>query len=55
MQKVMRETCSTFIVPNSGAGKYFVKAVTDFMSGCGCGRAILQSDGEMAIVAFRKQ
>ena len=46
---------STFMVPNEGASEYLGKAVTDFMSGCGCGRAILKRDDEPAIVPFRKQ
>ena len=31
-----------------------VKAVVDFKSGCGCGRAILTGDGEPAIVALQE-
>ena len=52
---VIKETktkaISTFIVPNNGATEYFVRAVADFISGCGSGRAILKSDGEQAFVA----
>ena len=55
---VVKETnakaISTFMVPNEGATEYFVKAVVDFMSGCGCGRAILKCDGEPAIVALQE-
>ena len=51
---VIKETktkaISTFMVPNKGPNDYFVKAVVDFVSGCGCGRAILKSDFEPAIV-----
>ena len=46
---VIKETktkaISTFIVPNKGASKYHVETITDFMNGCGCGRAMLKSDG----------
>ena len=42
------------MVPNKGASEDFVKAVVDSMSGCGCGRAILKSDGELAIVALQE-
>ena len=52
---VIKETktkaISTFTFSNKCASEYLVKAVVDFMSGCGCGRAILKSDGELAIVA----
>ena len=45
---------STFMVPNKGAIEHLVKAVVDFMSGCGCGRAILKRDGEPATVALQE-
>ena len=45
---------SKFMVPNKGANEYLVKAVVDFMSGCGCGRAILKRDGEPATVALQE-
>ena len=45
---------STFMVLNKGASEYLVKAVADSISGCGCGRAILNSDGELAIVALQE-
>ena len=41
---------STFMVPNKGASVYLFKAVVDFMSGCGCCRAIIRSDGEPAVI-----
>ena len=54
---VIKETktkaISTFMVPNKGASGYFVKTVAGFMSGCGCRRAKLKSDGEPAIVALQ--
>ena len=34
--------------------EYLVKAVADFTNGCGCGRAILKSDGEPSFVASQK-
>ena len=52
-QLVIKETktkaISAFMVPNTG-----VQAVADFMSGCGCGRAIPKSVGEPAIVALQE-
>ena len=45
---------STFMVLNKGASEHLVNAVVDFMSGCGCGRAILKSDGEPATVALQE-
>ena len=42
------------MVPNTGACEYLVKAVANFMNGCGCGRAILKSDGEPAILALQE-
>ena len=33
---------------------YFAKIVADFMSACGCGRAILKSDGEPSIVVLQE-
>ena len=54
---VIKETktkaISTFMVQNKGANECFVEAVVDFMSGCGCGHAILNSDFERAIVAVQ--
>ena len=48
---VIKETkakaISTFMVP-------LCQAVADFMSGCGCGRAILKSDGGPAIVSLQE-
>ena len=44
----------TFMVPNIGASEYLVKAVVYCMSGYGCGRAILKSDGEPTIVALQE-
>ena len=34
--------------------KYLVEAVVVFMSGCGCGHAILKSDGEPPIGALQE-
>ena len=55
---VIKETktkaISTFIVPK-GADEYFVKAVVDFMSACGCGHAIHKVDSEFAMLLFRMQ
>ena len=55
---VIKETktkaISTFMFPNEGANEYLVKAVVDFMSGCGCGLAKLKSDGELVIVALQE-
>ena len=55
---VIKETktmaISTFMVPNKGANEKLVKAVVDFVSGCGCGRATLKSDGEPATVALQE-
>ena len=31
-----------------------MKIVVDFMNACGCGRAILKSDGEPSIVALQE-
>ena len=54
---VVKETktnaINTFMVPNNGANEN-LKTVVDFMSGCGCGRAILKSYGEPAIVALQE-
>ena len=45
----------TFMVLNKGASEYFAKTVAVFMSGCGCGRAILEKgDGETAIFALQE-
>ena len=49
-EETKTKAISTFTVPNGGASK----AVTDFMSGCGCGRTILKSDGELATVALQE-
>ena len=55
---VIKETktkaISTFIVPNKGASKNHVTTMTDFMSGCGCGRAMLKSDGKPTIVTLQE-
>ena len=46
---------STFMVPNKGPSEYLVKAVAGFHEfGCGCGRAILENDGEPATVALQE-
>ena len=37
-----------------GAKDYFVKAIADFLNGCGCNRATPQSDGEPAFIALRE-
>ena len=54
---VIKETktkaISTFMVPNEGANEYYVKAVVDFMSTCGCGHAIHKGDSEFAVVALQ--
>ena len=42
------------MVPDKGASGYLVKVVADFMSGCGCGRATLKSDGEPATLALQE-
>ena len=51
--KTKTKAISTFMVPNKGPNDYFVKAVVDFVRGCGCGRAILKSDFEPAIVVLQ--
>ena len=40
--------------PNKGANEHLVTSVVDFMSGCGCGPAILKSDDERATVALQE-
>ena len=53
IKEVKTKAISTFVVPNKGANEYIVKAVVDFMSGCGCGRAVLKGDGEPTVVAVQ--
>ena len=45
---------SAFMAPSKELDEYLVKVVADFMSACGCGRAILKSDGEPSIVALQE-
>ena len=54
IKETQTKAIRTFMVPNKGASEYLVKAVVDFTSGCGCGRAILKSDCELAIVALQE-
>ena len=43
-----------FMVPSKELSVFLVKNVADFMNACGCGRAILKSDGEPSIVALQE-
>ena len=54
IKEAKTKAISTFMVPNKGVNGYLVKAVVDFTSGSGCGRAILKSGGELAIVALQE-
>ena len=54
VKEIKTKAISTIMVPNNGANEYLVKAAVEFMSGYGCGRAILKSDGEPAIVALQE-
>ena len=51
---IKAKAINTFMVQNNGASEDLAKTVAVFMSGCGCGRAILKSDGEMAIFALQE-
>ena len=55
---VVKETktkaAGAFIDASKEVDGYFVKAVADFMNDCGCGCAILKSDGKPLIVALRE-
>ena len=42
------------MVPNKSASECLVKAVTEFMNGCGCGRATFKGDGKPAIVPLQE-
>ena len=42
------------MVPSKELSEYLEKIVADFMKACGCGRAILKSDGEPSIVALQE-
>ena len=54
IKATMTKAISTFFAPNKGARKDHVTTMTDFMSGCGCGRAMLKSDGKPTIVALQE-
>ena len=41
-----------FIIPSREVIENQGETVVDFMSGCGCGRALLKSDGEPSMVAL---
>ena len=55
---VIKETktkaISTFMVPNKGTDEYFVKAVVDFMSGCGRGRAYSKVMANQRLLLLKK-
>ena len=53
IQETETKAISTFTVPNKGVSEYLVRAVVDFMSRCGCGRAI-KTDGELTIVPLQE-
>ena len=54
VKEMKTNAVGAFIVPSREVSEYFVETVVDFMSGCGCGRAILMSDGELAMVAMQE-
>ena len=45
---------STFMAPNKRPMNTLPKQCVDFMSGCGCGRAIVKCDGDLAVVAVQE-
>ena len=54
VKKMKTKAVGAFMVPSKEVIEYLVKAVADFMNGCGCRRAILKSDGEPSIVALQE-
>ena len=45
-KEMKTKAVGAFMVPSKELSDYLVKVVVDFMNACGCGRAILKSDGE---------
>ena len=54
IKEMKTKAVGAFMVPPKELSDYFVKVVVDFMNACGCGRAILKSDGEPSIVALQE-
>ena len=54
VKEVKTRTVGAFTVPSREVSEYFVKTVVDITSGCGCGRTILKSDCEPAMVALQE-
>ena len=54
IKEMKTKAVGAFMVPSKELSDYLVKVVVDFMNACGCGRAILKSDGEPSIVALQE-
>ena len=54
VKELKTNAVGAFLVPSKEVTENLVEAVVDFMSGCECGRAILMSDGELAMVAMQE-
>ena len=53
-KEMKTKAVGAFMVPSQELSDYLVKVVADHMNACGCGRAILQSDGEPSIVPLQE-
>ena len=54
LKEIRTKAIGAFMVPNKGCDEWLVKTIVQFMASCGCGRSILKSDGEPAIVALQE-
>ena len=54
IKEMKTKAVGAFMVPSKELSDYLVKIVAHFMNACGCGRAILKSDGEPSIVALQE-
>ena len=45
IKEMKTKAVGAFMVPSKELSDYLMKVVVDFMNACGCGRAILKSDG----------
>ena len=54
IKEMKTKAVGAFMVPSKELSDYLVKIVADSMNACGCGRAILKSDGEPSIVALQE-